>query len=80
MAAKSDFYLSGEQVVVAITRYVAKDMPVLVHSVNVQRAPVMVSKLEAAGFDVTRISMDQLKKQQLLEWVEEAREIWEDYS
>ncbi len=52
--------------------------PILVHSVNIQRAPVMVSKLEAAGFDVTRISMDHLKEEQLLEWVEDAREMWED--
>ena len=49
-AASSDQYLSGEQVAEAIVRYVAKDVPILVHSVNVQRAPVMVSRLEAARF------------------------------
>jgi len=77
-AASSDLYLSGEQVAEAIIRYVAKDVPILVHSVNVQRAPVMVSKLEAAGFCVTRIPMDDLQKESLLEWLEHAREIWAD--
>jgi len=38
----------------------------------------MVSRLETAGFWVTRIPMDQLEKEQLLDWVEDAREIWED--
>ena len=78
VAAKSDLYLSGEQVVDAVIRYVAKDVPLLVHSVNVQRAPVMVNKLEVAGFWVTRIPMDRLHKEQFLEWLEDAREIWDD--
>lgn len=77
-ATEEDLYLSGEQVVESIIRKVSKDVPILVHSVNAQQAPVMVSKLEAAGFDVTRIPMDHLKEEQLVEWVEEAREIWED--
>lgn len=77
-ATETDIYLSGEQVVDAVIRYVDKDVPVLVHSVNAQRAPVMVKKLEVAGFWVTRIPMDQLTKEEFLEWVEDAREIWED--
>lgn len=77
-AIEKDLYLSGEQVVESAIRNVYKDVPILVHSVNAQQASVMVSKLEAAGFDVTRMSMDHLKKEQLLEWVEEAREMWED--
>ena len=36
----------------AIIRNVSKDVPVLVHSVNVQRAPVMVSKLESERIEV----------------------------
>jgi len=78
VAAKSDLYLSGEQVVDAIIRYVSKDVPVLVHSVSAQGAPAMVSRLETAGFRVTRIPMDQLEKEQLAEWAEDAREIWEN--
>jgi len=77
-AARSDLYLSGEQVAEAIIRYVAKNVPILVHSVNVQRAPVMVGKLEAAGFWVTRIPMDELQKEKLEAWLEDAREIWAD--
>ena len=53
-------------------------MPVLVHSVNVQRAPVMVSSLETAAFWVTRILMDPLEKEQLMDWVEDARAIWQE--
>ncbi len=62
----------------AIIRYITKDIPILVHSMNVFRAPVMVRRLECADFDVTRIPMAELTEKKLFEWLEDARELWED--
>ena len=78
VATESDLYLSGEQVVDAVVRYVSRDVPVLVHSVSIQGSLVMTRKLEAAGFWVTRIPIDQLQERQFMDWLEDAREIWED--
>jgi hypothetical protein len=70
--------LSGLDVVDTIVSKVCSDVPVLVHSMNVSQAPKMVSKLERAGFLVTRIPMDELSKERLRIWLNEVREIWED--
>jgi len=77
-AADSDRFLTGMDIVDAIARNVSKHVPILVHSMNFAWAPVMVSKLTKAGFDVTRVQMDNLTKEWLQEWMEEARELWED--
>ncbi len=77
-ATDSDRHLSGNDVVDAIIMNVSKHVPILVHSVNVSQAPVMVGRLESAGFWVTRVPMDKLTKEKLDEWLEEVREIWED--
>ena len=70
--------LSGTTVVNAVMRYLDKRMPVLVHSMNPKRAPIMVGKLKSAGFDVLRIPMGDLSKTMFQEWCEEVRENWED--
>jgi len=77
-AASSDRHMSGMDVVDAIIMNIAKHIPILVHSMNVTWAPVMVSKLTKAGFSVTRVQMDQLTKEWLREWLEDACELWED--
>ncbi len=76
-ASDSDKNLSGEHVVEAVIRYVSKTVPILIHSVS-EKGLVMMKKLEANGFWATRIPMDQLQKDAFLEWLEDAREIWED--
>ncbi len=39
----------------------------------------MVRRLEVAGFDVSRIPMAELTEKKLFEWVEDVRELWEDW-
>ncbi len=69
-----DLRLDGMDVVGAIVEHIAREVPVLVHSMNPGRAPAMVARLEAAGFDVTRIPMGELTEHALRAWLEEARE------
>ena len=42
------------------------------------QAPVMVRRLESADLDVSRIPMAELTEKKLFEWLEDARELWED--
>ncbi len=79
MAPDTDRFLSGMDVVKAVINYIDKEVLVFIHSVNTSRAPVMADPLEKAGFRVTRIPMDKLKEQDLLDWVEDVRETWEDF-
>ncbi len=79
LAAVSDRYLSGNDVVNAVIKNVQKDVPIFIHSMNVSQAPLMVNKLESAGFQVTRIPVRDLSNKRLADWVEDARELWEDW-
>lgn len=78
-ATSTDRYLSGMDVVESVIRYVSKEVPVFVHSGNVSQAPVMAVRLEKAGFWVTRIPIVRLKREDLLGWLEDVRETWEDF-
>ena len=73
-ASESDLSLCGRDVVDTIIKYVSKDVPVLIHSVNGSQAPVMHTMLEKAGFKVERIPMNILTEESFNEWLEEVRE------
>lgn len=75
----SDRSMDGNTVVDAIRRCVSNDVPVLIHSMNLGKAPAMVKKLESSGFWVTRLPMAELNEQNFGEWLEEVKEIWEDF-
>ena len=64
-----DFQLSGMNVVDAIISYVPKSIPILIHSMNYSQSPIMVTKLEKAGFNITRIPMQDLTTTKLLDWL-----------
>jgi CheY-like chemotaxis protein len=78
VATDMDEFLSGSDVVKAITAQVSPDIPVLVHSMNPVDAPNMVRELEQKGFRVTRIPMNSMTAENLGEWLEEVRESWAD--
>ena len=78
IATSTDRSLDGKDIVNMIVKNISKDVPILVHSMNVTQAPVMARRLEKDGFSVTRIPMANLTKDRFQEWVREAREIWED--
>ena len=78
IATVTDHYLDGKDIVTVIVKYISKDVPILVHSMNGSQAPRMVERLEKDGFSVTRIPMANLTKERLREWAADARAIWED--
>ena len=67
--------LSGMNVVDAIINYVPRNVPILIHSMNLSEAPNMVKKLGSAGFSVTRIPMREMKSEKLVEWLRDDCEI-----
>jgi CheY-like chemotaxis protein len=77
-ATGADEYLSGTQVVEAIVRNVSTEVPILVHSMNPARAPVMARRLAEAGFSVTQVPMEALDRERLGEWLQDVRAFWAD--
>lgn len=73
----TDLGLSGTSLVKSILANVSRDVPILVHSMNMSRAQGMVDALEKGGFSVTRIPMDRLTREAFLEWIDEARDVWQ---
>ncbi|NDY73837.1 hypothetical protein DO021_18900 [Desulfobacter hydrogenophilus] len=74
-----DQLLNGMSVVDTLIHYIPNDVPILVHSVNLTRGPAMVNKLRKFNYWVTRIPMDELTQEQCVEWIDEVRELWEDF-
>lgn len=72
----TDRYLSGSDLVRLILRHISRTVPVLVHSMNVSRGPLIAEALEAGGFLVTRIPMSELSRELFLDWIDEAIEMW----
>lgn len=73
-----DTELSGSTVVKWIKEIIPSDVPVLVHSMNPSRAPEMTRFLEANGFSVTRIPMEEMSQELFQVWLDEVRECWAD--
>lgn len=74
-----DRYISGMNAVETIINNISKEVPLLVHSMNQTRAPLMLERLKGAGFDVTQMPMAQLTRQFFLDWFEDVIELWEDH-
>jgi len=71
---------SGTDVADAISSYLPRNIPILVHSTNVSRGPMVAERLGGAGFDVLRLSFTQLLQRSdvFQEWQSDALEEWED--
>jgi len=77
VADESELVLTGRQVVDRLVRVVDRNVPVMIHSVNLLGARMMEQTLVAHGFDVTRVSFFQLDENRLVRWLEGVREEWE---
>lgn len=75
-----DRFLSGRDIVGAMIQFISKDVPILVHSVNVRGSAAMVNRLREAGFDVTKIPMDVLTEETFRSWLQSVRDLWEETS
>ena len=73
----SDKELNARDFLDVLITEISKDVPILVHSMNLQCAPIMVTKLESAGFFVTREPMDNLNREKFLAWLVQVQDWWE---
>jgi len=78
IVADAESSLSSSNLIDVIIRKINRDVPVLVHSMNVSRGPVLVERLRNAGFYTSYVPFEQLTKQGFLNWIEYVRELWED--
>lgn len=74
---QSDVWVSGNDVVNAIVANLPKCVPILVHSMNVTHAPIMVKRLQGAGFAASRIRMATLDRERFLNWLNDVIENWD---
>ena len=77
VVAEAEHGLTGLHVARRIVQRVARDAPVLVHSMSWQGGSAMQQLLEAAGFAVTRIRFEELTRERLLHWLEDVRAEWQ---
>lgn len=70
-------HFNGGHVVDVLLSFKDRDVPILVHSNNVNNGPKMALRLSGAGYDVTKIRMADLTQERFLEWVGEIREEFE---
>ena len=78
IVTETDHLLSGTNVLQFIIRHMPPDVPIMVHSMNFRRADDLVKKLRGAGFEVTRVPFSVLNQNNLIEWLNDVRDIWED--
>lgn len=73
-----DMSISGTDLINAITTSIRRQVPILIHSMNLSKSPAMVKRLTNHGYSVTRIKMEDLTKENFREWLEDVSDQWED--
>ena len=74
---ETDLSLSASNVIPLIKRKVRRSVPVLIHSHNASKPPLMQRSLESDGFSVTRIRFAVLTEARFRLWLDEVRDNWE---
>lgn len=77
---QQDNVTSGSNVVSAMIKHIPRQVPILVHSMNVTKGEQMHRRLEGAGFSATRIRMAVLTEFRFNQWLEDVADYWEDRS
>jgi hypothetical protein len=75
---RADEWVSGSDVVNTIVAKLPRWVPILVHSMNVTHAPLMVKRLQGAGYTTTRIRMVALDQERFQGWLDEVTEQWRE--
>ena len=78
IAADAEASLSSSNLIDLIIRKIDHDVPVLVHSMNASRGPVLVERLRNAGFYTSYVPFEHLTRQGFLNWIEYVHELWEE--
>ncbi len=75
----SDQKVSGSHLVGAIIAHISSGVPILIHSMNPDKSPLMARKLETAGFWVTKKRWFDINEEVYWDWLEDVSEEWDDY-
>lgn len=73
---EADLSLSGSDLVMTLIGCLSRDAHILVHSMNLSRAPGVARRLHNAGFQVARVPFDTLSREDFLSWLEIAHQDW----
>ncbi len=74
---ETDLSLSASNVIPLIKQKVRRAVPVLIHSHNTSKPPMMQRSLESDGFTVTRIRFAALTEARFGLWLDDVRDNWE---
>ncbi len=73
---ESEESFSGTQIAAALIKNFSYEIPVLIHSMNDNRASGMAQALTKADFSVTRIPFIHLNQQRFSNWLVDVKENW----
>lgn len=74
----SDLTLSASNLLNSIVPSIPRSIPILIHSMNVDKPPQMQKHLQSSGFSVPRIRMSDLTRESFHEWLQDVMDNWED--
>ena len=74
---ETDLSLSASDLIPLIKKKVRRTVPVLIHSHNNMKPPLMQRSLEADGFSVTRVRFATLTEDLFGQWLDDVRDNWE---
>lgn len=74
----TDLLMSASNLIDSIVSSIPRSVPILIHSMNASKPPIMQKQLASAGFSVTRIRMTALTRENFYEWLQDVRDNWED--
>jgi len=77
--ASTDLQLSGSDLISKILISIKRDVPILVHSMNLQMGPEMAKRLEKAGYNVTYVPFKDLNAEKFNDWFEYVKDLWDDF-
>ena len=74
---ETDRGLSTSDVIPLIKLKVRRSVPILIHSHNANKPPLMQRSLQSEGFSVCRVRFEALTPARFHEWLDEVRDQWE---
>jgi CheY-like chemotaxis protein len=74
----SDLLMSASNLIDSIVSSIPRSVPILIHSMNASKPPVIQRRLKSEGFSVTRIRMTALTRENFYEWLQDVRDNWEE--
>lgn len=74
----TDLLLSASNLIDSLVSSVPRSVPILIHSMNASKPPIMQKRLASEGFSVTRTRMNALTRENFYEWLQDVRDNWED--